>query len=216
MISHREIKQAVIDLKFQEISHIVQKALDEGTPVIKITNALSEGLKVIGDLYDKHEYFLSDLYMGAETMSEAMKIVEPRLRAVGTSRRRIPPKIVIGSVKGDAHDFGKKIIIALMRAEGFQVYDLGVDVPAEKFAIEAEKKDVDIIGLSTILTSVHPEVKMVVKELEKRSLRNKVKIIQGGSTVFPDSANRFGIEAAVNNAVEGVKIIKHWMEGKKG
>lgn len=212
-----DLKQAIVDLKLQEIGGMVQGALDAGISALEITTALSTGLKVVGDLYEKHEYFLSDLYMGAETMSEAMKIIEPRLRASGTARPGLerPPRVVIGSVLGDAHDFGKKIVVALMLAEGFEVYDLGVDVPAEKFAIEVAKNDADVVGLSTILTGVHAQVPLVVKELEKRGLRSKVKIIQGGTSVFADSAKRYGIDAAVNSAVDGVNIIKRWMEEKK-
>jgi len=212
-----DIKQAIVDLKLEEVGGMVQKALDSGLSALKVTKALSDGLKVVGDLYEKHEYFLSDLYMGAETMNEAMKIVEPLLRAAGTARPGLkkPPRIVIGSVRGDAHDFGKKIVVALMLAEGFEVYDLGVDVSAETFAIEAAKNSADIVGLSTILTGAHAEVSLVVRELEKRDLRDKVKIIQGGTTVFPDSAKRYGIDAAVNSAVDGVNIIKRWMREKR-
>lgn len=209
--SSKKIKQAVIDLKFQEIGGMVQEALNDGISALRIIDALSAGLEVVGDLYAKREYFLSDLYMGAETMLEAMKIVEPRLR-VTKAKLGASGKVVIGSVLGDAHDFGKRIAKALLIAYGFEVYDIGVDVPAEKFAIEVEKYDADVVGLSTILTSAHTQVPLVVKELEKRGLRDKVKIIQGGTTVTIDCVKRYGIDAAVNSAVDGCHIIKHWIE----
>jgi 5-methyltetrahydrofolate--homocysteine methyltransferase len=121
--------------------------------------------------------------------------------------------IVVGSIEGDIHDFGKTIVSSLLTAAGFNVVDLGVDVPAEAFVAEAEKVGADVIGVSALLSTTQPTVKKIVEKLGERGLRGKYKVILGGSGVDTEKAmEEYGVDAAVNDGARGVDVIISWME----
>jgi 5-methyltetrahydrofolate--homocysteine methyltransferase len=121
--------------------------------------------------------------------------------------------IVVGSIEGDIHDFGKTIVSSLLMAAGLNVVDLGVDVPAEAFVAEAEKVGADVIGVSALLSTTQPAVKKIVEKLYERGLREKYKVILGGSGVDTEKAmEEFGVDAAVNDGARGVDVITSWME----
>jgi 5-methyltetrahydrofolate--homocysteine methyltransferase len=209
-----DLKNAIIEIKYDEIDGLVKKALASGMRPLEILNALRRGLNVVGDMYQKEGLFLSELFLAAETMKNALEILQPLLgedesgESLGT--------IVMGSIEGDIHDFGKIIVSSLMMAAGFKVVDIGVDVPAEKFVDEAEKVGADVIGVSALLSTTQPSSKKVVDLLKSRKIRDRYKVIVGGTGVVPIIAvKEFGVDAGVNDGVEGVKIIKKWLEKKR-
>ena len=120
-------------------------------------------------------------------------------------------RIVMGSIEGDVHDFGKNIAKNLLTASGFAVYDLGVDVHPVKFVDEALRVDADVIGISAILSSTQPTSAEVVAELKARGLRDKIRVILGGTGVAKRAIKEYGVDAAVNDATEGVNIIRGWL-----
>lgn len=206
-----ELQLSVVDLRFQEIEGLVERALKSGLGPLEVFEELRAGLKTVGDKYQAGEYFLSELYMAAETMNNALGVLRPHISAtkgsgpVGT--------IVLGSIEGDIHDFGKTIVSSLLTAAGLNVVDLGVDVPAEAFVAEAEKVGADVIGVSALLSTTQPTVKKIVEKLDERSLRRKYKVILGGSGVDTEKAmEEFGVDAAVNDGARGVDVITSWME----
>lgn len=204
------LSQAIIDLKYNEIGSIVENALNTGLKPLEILDELKVGLKVIGDKYQNGEFFLSELFIAAETMGMAMNVLQPLL--LKEKRRESEGTIVLGSIEGDIHDFGKMIISSLLLAAGFNVVDLGIDVPAEKFVDEAEKAGADIIGISALLSTTQLMSKKVIDELEVRKIRRKYKVILGGTGVIPEIAiEKFGVDAAVNDGAKGLDIIKSWM-----
>jgi len=214
MVEEKDLKQAIIDLKYPEIGGMVKAALEAGIPPLKILDSLKSGLDVVGELYHKREYFLSELYMAGETMQVAMSVLMPTL-----SKEAQPGgegTVVIGSIQGDIHDFGKAIAKTFLTASGFKVHDLGVDVPPAKFVEEALKVNADIIGISALLSSTQPISGEVVKILEKRGIRDRFKVILGGTAVTEWAIKEYGLDAAVNDATEGVRIMKRWMEEKRG
>jgi len=215
-ISMREdLKQAVVDIRYDEIGGLVRDALDAGLGPLEVLDELRAGLKIVGDRYQAGEYFLSQLFLAAETMKSALEVIQPLLldEEVGESRGTI----VMGSIEGDIHDFGKTIVSSLLMAAGFRVVDIGIDVPAERFVEEAKKANADVIGVSALLSTTQPSSRMVVEELESQGLRGKYKVIMGGTGVVPEMAVReFGVDAAVNDGVEGVRIITDWMMEKRG
>jgi methylmalonyl-CoA mutase cobalamin-binding domain/chain len=214
MVSEKDLRQAIVDLKYREISDIVKEALAAGMPPLKILDSLKSGLNDVGELYHKREYFLSELYMAGETMEAAMNVLMPTL-----SKQTEPGGegiVVIGSIQGDIHDFGKSIAKSFLTASGFRVYDLGIDVPPSKFVEEALKVNADIIGISALLSSTQPVSGEVVNLLKKCGARDKFKVILGGTAVTEWAVQAYGVDAAVNDATEGVRVMKRWMEEKRG
>ncbi len=174
-----------------------------------VLDSLKRGLDVVGSLYHNKEYFLSELFMAGETMRVALDVLMPALSS--DLDFKDAGKIVIGSIEGDVHDFGKNIAKNLLMASGFAVYDLGVDIPPVKFVDEAVRVDADVIGISAILSSTQPTSAEVVAELKARGLRDKIRVILGGTGVAKRAIIEYGVDAAVNDATEGVNIIRGWL-----
>ena len=207
-----ELMNAVIDIRYDEIAGLVTSALGAGSDPIEVLGELREGLRVVGERYQEGEYFLSQLFLAAETMKNALEVLQPLLAAADQGESK--GTIVIGSIEGDIHDFGKTIVSSLLTAEGYRIIDLGIDVPSERFAEEAEKADADVIGISALLSTTQPQSRDVVQSLEERGIRDRFRVILGGTGVVPEYAlEHYGVDAAVNDGVEAVKIITGWLEG---
>jgi 5-methyltetrahydrofolate--homocysteine methyltransferase len=209
MVSEEDLKQAIVDLNFATISDMVKEALHTGMNPMTVLDSLKRGLDVVGSLYHNKEYFLSELFMAGETMRVALDVLMPALAS--DLDFKDAGKIVMGSIEGDVHDFGKNIAKNLLTASGFAVYDLGVDIPPVKFVDEAVRVDADVIGISAILSSTQPTSAEVVAELKARGLRDKIRVILGGTGVAKRAIKEYGVDAAVNDATEGVNIIRGWL-----
>lgn len=201
-----EIKNLVIKISdVGEVKETVDRTLKSGVDPLKILNALNEALDEVGKRYEKGEYFLSELIMAGVLSTEVTSLLEPHLIR---SRRRSLGKVAIGTVRGDIHDIGKNILIMMLRSAGFDVVDLGVDVPAETFANAIEEKQANILGMSALLTSSMDEMKKVIETIEKRGLRNRAKIVVGGRPLTKEFAKEIGADGYAEDAVEAVKVIK--------
>ena len=209
MVSEEDLKQAIIDLKYATVSALVKEALHAGMHPMTVLDSLKRGLDVVGSLYHNKEYFLSELFMAGETMRVALDVLMPALTS--NLEYKDAGKIVMGSIEGDVHDFGKNIAKNLLTASGFAVHDLGVDISPVKFVDEAVRVDADVIGISAILSSTQPTSAEVVAELKARGLRDKIRVILGGTGVENRAIKEYGVDAAVNDATEGVNIIKGWL-----
>lgn len=209
MVSEEDLKQAIVDLNFATISDMVKEALHTGMDPMTVLDSLKRGLDVVGSLYHNKEYFLSELFMAGETMRVALDVLMPALAS--DLDFKDAGKIVMGSIEGDVHDFGKNIAKNLLTASGFAVYDLGVDIPPVKFVDEAVRVDADVIGISAILSSTQPTSAEVVAELKARGLRDKIRVILGGTGVAKRAIKEYGVDAAVNDATEGVNLIRGWL-----
>jgi methylmalonyl-CoA mutase cobalamin-binding domain/chain len=205
-----EITQSLIRLDAKRVCNLVQEAISHNVSALAILDALDKGLEKIGEKYENAEYFLSELIMGGEIMKEVMQILTPHL---GMERSVVKEPVVIGTIEGDLHDIGKNIVVTLLQAAGLKVYDLGIDVSPKKFVEVAKKVRAKIIGVSALLSTSVPRVENIVEELEREGLRKKVKVIIGGAAARREHIKKFGVDAAVNDAVEGVNIIKKWIEG---
>jgi 5-methyltetrahydrofolate--homocysteine methyltransferase len=210
MVSEDDLKQAIVDLNYSTISDMVTEALNSGMDPTTVLDSLNSGLDRVGTLYHEKEYFLSELFMAGETMRVALDVLIPALST--DIQFKNAGKIVLGSIEGDVHDFGKNIAKNFLTASGFTVYDLGVDVPPIKFVDEAVSVDADVIGISAILSTTQPTSTEVIEELKTRGLRDKIKVILGGTGVTKRAINEYGVDAAVNDATEGVNIIKRWLK----
>jgi methylmalonyl-CoA mutase cobalamin-binding domain/chain len=214
MADANEFKEAIIELKYEEISDMVQSALKDSINPLEILNSLKQGLDVVGERYHNKEYFLSELFMAGETMSAAMEILTPALAATRSEDQDAVGTVVLGSIQGDVHDFGKNIAKIFLTASGFNVHDLGVDVPPPTFVDVAIDMNADVIGISAILSATQPVSQDVVNELQRRGIRGQFKVILGGTGVTKRAIQEYGVDEAVNDATDGVNIIKQWLGGE--
>jgi methylmalonyl-CoA mutase cobalamin-binding domain/chain len=202
-----EITGAIIELKVDAMRELCQDALKRGHKPMEIVDAMRKGMEEVGRRYERGEYFLPELMMAGETMKEGMEVLQPYLEKGEGGKGA---KIVLGTVQGDIHDIGKNIFAMLARASGFEVIDLGVDVPPERFAEAVEKEGAEVLGLSCLITPALPAMQRTVELLEKRGLRQKVKVILGGAPLTEELGKKLGADAAVNDAVKGVETLKSW------
>jgi len=198
---------------FEEVNKAVTEALGSEIDPFSLVNALSEALEEVGKKYESGEYFLSELMMAGYLASQVANMLKPYL--VRTTTKTFG-KIVFGTVKGDIHDIGKNIVIMLLKAAGFDVIDLGVDVPAEKFAEAVREHNPDILAMSALLTVTMPEMKNVIDVLKENGLRDRIKVIVGGRPVTPEFADEIGADGYAEDAVKAVSMVKKLVGVKEG
>jgi len=206
-----ELRDALINLDIDKTLELVKKAIDQGFKPIEIINSMAEGMRVIGERFEKGEYFISDLIVSSEIFKEAMNILEPLIMK---EKEIVKPigRVIIGTVEGDIHDIGKNLVATMLKVNGFELIDLGVDVPPQKFVEAVKQYNPDIVGMSALLTSTMMNMRKVIEALEKEGLRDKVKIIVGGAPITEEFAKRIGADAYGENAVVSVDICKKLME----
>jgi corrinoid protein of di/trimethylamine methyltransferase len=205
---YKKMAQAVIDGEAGDAKALAQQALDEGVdPLEAINKGFTAGMEVVGELYSTGEYFLPDLIMGGEAMKAALATLEPALKAAGQARE-VLGKVVLGTVKGDIHEIGKSLVGSMLSANGFEVYDLGIDVESEAFVVRAREYDADIVALSALLTTTMLHQRDVIEHLAEAGLREQVKVIIGGVPANPEWAQEIGADAYAENATEAVDVVK--------
>lgn len=203
------LRDCVVNLDIEGVQQACKDVLAIGIqPYRAIMEGMAKGMGIVGRKYEEQEYFLAELIMAGEVMKEGTKILEPHLKS---GDLKVSGKVIIGTVRGDLHDIGKNIVITLLKATGFEVIDLGVDVPVEKFMEAIHDYKPDILGMSALLTTTMKEMELVIKEIKNAGLRRGVKIIIGGAPITPKFAETIGADAAAKDAVKGVNICKMWM-----
>ncbi len=200
-----KVKQAIIDVDPEPAKIIVEDALKSMDP-LEIINCMTEGMAEVGRLYEERVYFVTELLIAGEIMSQNIEVLKPYLAEGETPKAH--GKILFGTVKDDIHDIGKNIMISLLKVAGFEVIDLGVDVPASKFIETLKETKADILAMSSLLTSTVDQIKSVVEELEKEGLRDQVKVIIGGAAVTEDFAKEVGVDGYAVDATQGVEKCK--------
>jgi corrinoid protein of di/trimethylamine methyltransferase len=202
-----KLAQAVIDGEPEEGVRLARLALDSGVaPLDAINQGLTKGIQKVGELFASGEYFLPDLVIGGETMKQALAILEPAL--LQSQEREVLGRVVLGTVAGDLHEIGKTLVGTMLIANGFQVFDLGVDVPVEKFAEKAREVKADIVGLSALLTTTMVQQEYVIEALDDMKLRPGVKVMVGGAPVTENWAQKIGADAYAEDAISAVAIAK--------
>ena len=207
----KEMAQAVIDGDDEEAAALAQKALDEGVgPLEAINKGFTAGMDVVGELYASGEYFLPDLILGGEAMKAALGVLEPALQAAG-QEREVLGKVVLGTVKGDIHEIGKSLVGSMLAANGFEVFDLGIDIEAEEFVAKAREYAADIVALSALLTTTMLHQRDVIEHLSEAGMRVKVKVMVGGSPVTQAWADQIGADGFAEDAANAVTVAKRLM-----
>ncbi len=203
-----KLTEAVVAFDENGIYTLVDEYLDQGMLANHILKAFRNGMSTLGDMYKREEIFVSDMMFAGEIMRNVMKKLKPILVNEG-GPKEVFGKVIIGTVKGDIHDLGKDLVIMILRGNGFEVVDLGVDVPYEK-VVEAIKSNPDskILGLSVLLTSVFQATAMTVEAIKGAGLRDKVKIMVGGGPVTPKVAKETGCDFFGEDAVTGLNYAR--------
>ena len=203
------LRESIVNLGFDTVVKVAQEAMEVGVdPHLAIQEGMVPGMAVVGEKFEKGEYFLSELVVAAEVMKEGLKVVNPYLK--GDSSQRLG-KVVIATVEGDYHDLGKGIVTSLLRVHGFEVIDLGVDVATERIIDAVKEHQPAIVGMSALLTLTMPKMGEVIEALKAASFREKVKVILGGTPVTSEFAESIGADHRAVNALEGVKKCVEWV-----
>jgi trimethylamine corrinoid protein len=203
-----EAKQLIVQQNKEAAAKLAQKVISEGASPLELLNeGFIPGITQVGDLFGRGELFLPELIKAADTMKTVTDIVNEAL-ADGPEKQEGQATVVIATVKGDVHDIGKAIVVSLMRANGFNVYDLGRDVETDKIIEEAVKVNANIIGTSALLTTTMPRQKEIEEALKSAGLRDRFKTVVGGAPVTPRWAARIGADAYAEDAQDGVVKVK--------
>lgn len=202
-----KLTELIIELEVDDIEAAVKEALEvDGKDPFDIMNALTKGMDEVGRRYEEKEYYLTELVLAGETMKEAFKVLQPALAASDQSQDKI--KIIICTVKGDNHDIGKNILGSLLLSNGFEIFDLGMDVDEDTIVSKVKETGADIVALSSLLTMTVEQIKVVHEALIAAGLRDSVKLIVGGAPLNMELAKKLGSDLYADDAVSGVKIIK--------
>ncbi len=207
----KTLKDGVVNFEEEKVREAAQRVIDEGLDAYDaVMNGLAAGMEIVGDLYDKHEYFVPELLMASDALYAGLDILKPHI-SVEDQDKRLKGQVVMGTVQGDVHDIGKNLIKMMFEVAGFTVHDLGRDVPLEKFAEEQMRTDSEIVALSAMMTTTMMGMKKVVQMIKEKN--PNVKIMLGGAPVTNDVATLFGAdgyaESAGNAVQEAIKMISH-------
>jgi 5-methyltetrahydrofolate--homocysteine methyltransferase len=211
-LNFEDLVLAIAELDYQKVMILVNKYLEENVSARDIlVKGLSPGLLIVGKRFETGEYFLSELLFASEIMKDAAILLEPKMAEITGDTPQVGDAL-IGTVAGDLHDIGKNIFKMLMRASGFKVIDLGVDISIEAFVEAVSKYKPDILGMSALLTTTAPEFRKVISALKKSDLREHLFILIGGPPHL--SAEEAGADKYYNDAFKGVKAALDYMEKK--
>jgi dimethylamine corrinoid protein len=204
---YNEISQAIVNLDKEKAIKLANKAINEEMNLLEvIEKGFGQGIRRIGKLWEEGDFFLPELMLGGTIMQESLKILLPHLKNQGD--KISSGIVVIATIEGDIHSIGKTIVATMLSANGFEVYDLGADIAAEKIVETAIEKQANIIGVSALLTTTMFGQKKVIELLESKGIRNKFKVIIGGAPVTPSWVNESGADGYADNAVEAVNLVK--------
>ena len=203
-----EISDAIVNLDEEKAIELAKRAITEKWNLLEvIEKGYGDGIRRIGDLWEEGEFFLPELMLGGNIMQESMNILLPSLKESGASASL--GVVVIATIEGDIHSIGKTIVGTMLSANGFDVYDLGADVPAEKIIETAIEKNADIIGVSALLTTTMFGQKKIIDILEDKGIRDNFKVIIGGAPVTKEWTEQCNADGFAGSAVGAVKLVKN-------
>jgi 5-methyltetrahydrofolate--homocysteine methyltransferase len=204
----KDLVNTLADLKEEEALRIVEEKLRAGEDPLKILGDARGGMEIVGKRFANSEYFIPDLIYSGEILREITDLVRPKLTKTAEVKRL--GKVVFGTVAGDIHDIGKDIVVFMLDVNGFEVYDLGVDVPAQKFVEKVKESGAPIVGLSGFLTLAFDSMKETIEAIKAAGLRDGVKIMIGGGQISEEIRKYTGADAFGKDAMTGVTLAKKW------
>lgn len=203
---------ALADLKEKEALKIAADRLEAGEDPMAILDDARQAMAIVGGRFGNYEYFIPDLIYSGEILRQISEMVKPKLAMPADARRL--GKVIVGTVAGDIHDIGKDIVVFMLDVSGFEVYDLGVDVPAQQFVDKIKETSAGIVGLSGFLTLAFDSMKETVQAIKTAGLRDKVKIMIGGGQINEEIRKYTDADAYGRDAMAGVALAKEWVGGR--
>ena len=211
-MSEEEIVNAVLSFDGDRVTETVKKALKEGQDPVKIVDELTKALRIVGKKFEDGEFFLMHLVAAAEPVQRVIKdVLEPEMAKKKEARKSLG-KVVLGTVAGDIHDIGKNIVGAMLFAAGFEVYDIGKDIPPEQFVSKAKEVNANLVGASALLSTSLPMQREIVEGIVAAGMRDRVKLIFGGAPVTEEWVKEIGGDGYAENAIEAVNVAKRLLK----
>jgi len=209
----QEIRKAIIELKRDEIASLVNARLANGEDPLQVLNECREGMNAVGDLYQSGDYFLAELMLSAEVFKAAVAILEPHLARVRPPERL--GRVLLATLKGDIHDLGKNIFATMLKAQGFEIVDMGVDVPPKLVLEKVKETRPDFVGFSALISTAFDSMKEAVDMLKEDHLRDQLTIMVGGGVTNSTVKDYVGANFQTVDATEGVRYCMNTMEGRR-
>lgn len=210
----KKMAQSILDGDSDIAVALAKQAIEIGVdPLEAISNGFVLGINQVGENFACGQAFLPELVMAGEAMKAAVATLEPEMQRRGTSRQ-VLGKVVLATVEGDIHEIGKTLVGTMLSASGFQVYDLGVDVPSERIIEKVKEVDADLVGLSALLTTTMVKQKEVISEMDKLGLRRKVKVMVGGAPVTREWVQKIEADGYSEDAIGAVGLAKRLVGAK--
>jgi methanogenic corrinoid protein MtbC1 len=207
-----QLVSAIADMREEEALQLAQQMLDAGEDPQAVLDAGKEAMTVVGDRYEDGDYFLPELIIAGDVLKAIGDMVKPKLQAQASQSEPLG-KIVLGTVAGDIHDLGKDVVGFMLDISNFEVHDLGVDVPPEKFVQAIQEVKPDVVGLSGVLTLAFDQMRVTIEAIKEAGLRDSVKIMIGGAIMDDSAAQYIGADAYGADATAAVKLAKSWTGG---
>jgi len=208
----KELVNAIAEMREEEALGIAREMVEGGSDPMEVLNAAREAMGIVGQRYEEGTYFLPELILSGVMLNQIAEIVKPVLAGAAEVERH--GKVVIGTVEGDIHDIGKDIVVFMLDVNGFDVLDLGIDVPPQKFVEAINDFQPQVVGLSGFLTLAFDAMKDTVEAIKKAGQRDKVKIMIGGGQISEEIRKHTGADAYGKDAVAGVSLVKEWVGAK--
>jgi methanogenic corrinoid protein MtbC1 len=205
-----DLVNLLADLKEQEALGVVKERLAKGEDAMKILDDARKGMEIVGKRFAESQYFVPDLVYSGEILKAVSELVKPKMtKDAGTKKLG---KVVFGTVAGDIHDIGKDIVVFMLDVNGFEVHDLGVDVPVQKFVDKIKETGAPVVGLSGFLTLAFDSMKQTIEAIQSAGLRDKVKIMIGGGQMSEEVKKYTGADAYGKDAMAGVTLAQKWIK----
>ena len=211
MATLQDVQDIILAGKAKQTPAVVQEALDDGNDPREILKTMIDTMSIVGERFTRNEVFVPEMLVTAKAMKKGVAVLKPHLAEGETGAMG---KMVIGTVAGDLHDIGKNLVVMMVESAGFEVIDLGVDVPAEVFVETVrDNPDTKLVGLSALLTTTMPAMAEIVAELNKQDFRKNIKIMVGGAPITQEFAERIGADCYTEDAATAAAMAKELVKG---
>ena len=204
-----KLADAIINIREDEALEVTQALIDKGEDPIAILDKCTEAIEEVGKRFESGTYYLPELLMSGEMLKRISDLVKPRIKQDIVAKKK--GKVLIGTVQGDIHDIGKNIVAFLMDVNGFEVRDIGIDIPPADFVKAVQEFEPQVVGLSGLLTLAYDAMKETVQALVEAGLRDKVKVMIGGGQMSEKISDYVGADAYGKDAMHGVSLVKGWI-----
>lgn len=208
----QDLAEAVINMDEEKARNVAREAIEAGIPAYEAINeGLIKGMQVVGEKYEQQEYFVPEVLLCSDAMIAGLEILQPLLPR---ENNQVAEKVVIGVVQGDTHDIGKNLVKIMLEAAGFEVHDLGRNVPLKDFIEKAIEVKAKVIAMSTLMTTTMDGMREVIEELKKRGIRQEFVVMVGGGPISQAFASEIGADLYAPDANSAVRKLKMFLEGR--